>query len=367
MRLADFLDQNKEEILREAAAFAKTLPTLKAAADETLRDHFSQCLNDIASDLRRAQSRTEAYDKSQGLAPKSPVVTAAEEHGEARAQSGLTVSQLISEYRALRATIIALWLENNKDEVHVVDDLVRFNEAIDQAVAESTEAFEAKVEHWRHIFIGVIGHDLRAPLNAISLTAKYLQGILPSEAKSHVLTISNSSKRIGTMLDSLLDYSSSRGGAAMTLKKSNANLSKELLEELQILRAAFPQQEISLDVIQTIEGTFDVSRLREAFANLLSNAAEHGTGGVVKAKVKKSEDAAVIQVCNEGKIADEKLEGIFDPLKRGQGFETGHRTNLGLGLFICKQIALAHGGDIVVKSDDGIVLFTLTIPLHQAD
>lgn len=366
MRLADFLEHNEEEILREAAAFAKTLPALKTASDKTLRDHFAQCLGDISSDLRRAQSRTQAYDKSQGLAPRSATLTAAEEHGEARAQSGLTVSQLISEYRALRATIIRLWLESNSNEADVVDDLVRFNEAIDQAVAESTEAFEAKVEHWRHIFLGVIGHDLRAPLNAISLTAKYLQSAFPSEARSHLLTISNSSKRIGTMLDSLLDYSSSRGGSAMTLKKSRSNMSKELLEELEILRAAFPHQEISFDVIQTIEGSFDVSRVREAFANLLSNAAEHGTAGVVKAKLKKAGDVAEIQVCNEGKIADDKLEGIFEPLKRGQGFETGHRTNLGLGLFICKQIALAHGGDITVKSDDGIVRFTLTIPLHDA-
>lgn len=363
MRLADFLDQNKEEILREAAAFARTLPSLKEASEKTLRNHFSDFLNDISSDLRSAQSRTEAYAKSRGLAPKADHATAAEEHGEARAQSGLTVSQLISEYRALRATIVRLWLIRNKDGEHVVDDLVRFNEAIDQAVAESTEAFEAKVEHWRHIFLGVIGHDLRAPLNAISLTANYLHRVLPSEAKRHVLTITNSSKRIGTMLDSLLDYSSSRGGSAMRVRKVQANLGRELLEELEILRAAFPKTEISLDIIQTIEGSFDVSRMREAFANLISNAAEHGTAGVVKAKIKKSADVAEIQVCNEGKIEEDKLEGIFEPLKRGHGFETGHRTNLGLGLFICKQIAVAHGGDVVAKSEAGVVLFTLTIPL----
>lgn len=135
MRLADFIEHGRESILAEAASFARTLPTLRDAPEETLRDHFSQCLDAIVTDMRQSQSRTQSIEKSRGRGPRNEATTAAEEHGEARANSGLTTTQLVSEFRALRASVLRLWADQHTPDAHTPDDLIRFNEAIDQALA----------------------------------------------------------------------------------------------------------------------------------------------------------------------------------------------------------------------------------------
>lgn len=367
MRLADFLEHSREEILEEAAIFAKTLPTLRDATDETLRDHFSQCLDTISADLRSPQSRAQSIAKSQGQAQHPQARTAAEEHGIARANSGLTTSQLVSEYRALRSSVLRLWKDLHAPDAHVVEDLTRFNEAIDQALAESVIRFEQQVEHWRHIFLGVLGHDLRTPLNAMALTSEILRLQAPEGLRRHANVVSKGTQRIGSMLDSLLDYSNSQVGMPMPLYKEAASLCKACEDEVEIIRAAFPDANIEVDCEDSADGRFDISRMREALSNLVSNAVQHGKGQSVQVQVRKRSSQLILLVANQGDIPASDLGGIFKPLKRGQGFQTGHRTHLGLGLFICKQIAEAHDGDISAASAEGMVRITLTIPdgLHR--
>jgi signal transduction histidine kinase len=367
MRLADFLDAEREQILGAAAEFAKTLPTLAAASDEVLRDHFSQCLDVIASDLRTKQSRMESIAKSQGRGPRGSGATAAEDHGEARANSGLTSSQLLSEYRALRSSVLRLWMEKCQPSGDSLDDVMRFNEAIDQAVAESLIQYERQVEQWRHIFLGVIGHDLRTPLHAIGLTSDFLRLKAPTELKKQVDVLAKSIKRIGAMLDSLLNFSNSRIGSEMTLTLQKADLAKEIAEEVSIIRAAFPQAEITLDAGQAASGCFDVSRIREAVTNLVTNAIQHGTSRSVKVAVTNDEKNFHIKVRNDGHIPESKLAGIFQPMKSGGDYKTGHRTNLGLGLFICKQITSAHKGEIHVTSHHDVVEVILSFPIIQTE
>lgn len=367
MRLADFLDAGREQIMVEAAAFAKTLPTLSDANDHTLRDHFSESLDAIASDLRTSQSRTEAIDKSEGRGPKELNTTAAEDHGEARANSGLTSSQLLSEYRALRSSVLRLWMDKYKPSGESLNDIMRFNEAIDQAVAESMLQYERQVEQWRHIFLGVIGHDLRTPLNAISLTSDFLRLKAPAELKKQVDVLAKAIKRIGAMLDSLLDFSNSRIGSELTLNLAESDLAKEIAEEVIIVSAAFPRAEIRLDAAQHTSGVFDVSRVREAVTNLVSNAVQHGNSALVEVAVRNDEENFYVKVRNGGHIAEEKRAGIFQPMKSGGDYKTGHRTNLGLGLFICKQIVSAHKGEIHVTSNEGFVEFIMSLPRLQTE
>ena len=362
MRLADFLEQSREEILDEAARFAKTLPTLADATEETLRDHFSQCLDAIASDLRQTQSRTESIAKSEGRGPRSTSETPAEQHGVARANSGLSTSELVSEYRALRSSVLRLWRDLHRPDDHVIVDLMRFNEAIDQALAESVLRYEQQVEHWRHIFLGVVGHDLRTPLNAIALTAELMRAQAPEKLRAHAVIVAKGTRRISSMLDSLLDYSNSQIGAPMGVQMEAASLCQACEDEVEIIRAAFPKAQIVLDCVGRAEGHFDTSRVREALSNLVANAIQHGDGATVHVKAQALADQLEIVVSNRGEIAPEKLAGIFEPLKRGEGYKTGQRTNLGLGLFICKQIAESHAGDIAVQSEDGEVRFTMAFP-----
>lgn len=177
MRLAEFIESNMEAILSEWELFARTLLPAAGGLDMgALRDHAEQILQTVARDLGTSQSLREQSAKSRGEAvrPAQDPETAAESHGLLRASGGFTLKQLVAEYRALRATVLRLWADAHVPGPHTIDDMTRFNEAIDQAVAESVDFFAHETERWRNVFLGVLGHDLRGPLNAILLTSQLL-------------------------------------------------------------------------------------------------------------------------------------------------------------------------------------------------
>jgi hypothetical protein len=145
MRLAEFIDANQERILEPFDSFAqRQAPAADGVDAKTLRDHARQILDAISADIRETQTPQEASEKSMGEAPVSlgHRLTAAEMHGALRQELGFDINQTVSEYRALRASVTRLWLESRPQlGKPAIDDLVRFNEAIDQAVAESVRFF----------------------------------------------------------------------------------------------------------------------------------------------------------------------------------------------------------------------------------
>jgi signal transduction histidine kinase len=177
MRLADFITTNTEPILLKWEAFARTLLPAAGGLDVAgLRDHAEQILQTIARDLKISQSRSERVAKSRGEAPRAPhsPETAAETHAVLRATGGFSMDQMVAEYRALRSAVLDLWADAHEPGPDTLSDISRFNEAIDQAVAESVHFFSLESERWRNVFLGVLGHDLRGPLNAILLTSQLL-------------------------------------------------------------------------------------------------------------------------------------------------------------------------------------------------
>jgi hypothetical protein len=139
IRLADFIRENMESILSAWEDFARTIePPALTMNDAELRDHAALMLDAFADDLDSPQSEHERIIKSQGRAQSAEGDTAAESHAEARLLSGYTVVQLVSEYRALRSSVLALWSRQpNVDHATAMEDMTRFNEAVDQALAES--------------------------------------------------------------------------------------------------------------------------------------------------------------------------------------------------------------------------------------
>ncbi|HEV2610015.1 MAG TPA: ATP-binding protein [Noviherbaspirillum sp.] len=143
MRLSSFISQNKESILSQWEDFARTIepPALTMDA-EALRNHASYMLDVIIDDLQMPQTPLQQSEKSMGRGPQSSQETYAETHASARLESGYTITQLVSEYRALRASVLKLWATNAKAGlVTDPDDVTRFNEAIDQALSESVGRF----------------------------------------------------------------------------------------------------------------------------------------------------------------------------------------------------------------------------------
>jgi len=370
MRLADFIEENAEPILAASEAFAQTqLPAASYLDSAALRDHIPMILAAVANDLRSPQTAKEQLAKSLGHqaglvgAPE----TAAQTHALLRAKAGFDIAQLIAEYRALRACTLRLWFDGGMAEgPEVVGDLIRFNEAIDQAVAESVSHFAAEVDRWRHVFLGVLGHDLRGPLNAILLTAEVLAR-MTTEAPlgDHTRRLIQSGKRMTVLLDDLLDFSRASLGLGIAIARAPVDLAAACGEEVDLLRAALPHVEIEYDAAGDTSGNFDGSRVREVLGNLVTNAARYGTSGAA-IKVGLFGDASEVQlsVANSGlPLPSEGINDLFEPLRRGRHKdENSDSANLGLGLFIVREIAKAHGGEIQVNSTAEATVFAMVLP-----
>ena len=141
VRLGSFIRGNVSQIVHEWISFAGTrIPASDGMTVLALRDHAEEILSFIAADLESPQTRSEQVQKSQGDGPKEGGVhrSAAEIHADLRLNDGFDLDQMVSEYRALRACVVKLWIARSGDVSRSdFDDLIRFNEAIDQAIAES--------------------------------------------------------------------------------------------------------------------------------------------------------------------------------------------------------------------------------------
>lgn len=366
MRIATFLEVARDPILEAAVAFAKTIPALSGTEERALRDHLPHVLEAVSADLRTSQTRTEEIVKSHGEAPESLSQTSAQIHGLMRAQSGITIEQLVAEFRALRSSVLRLWGDSYAPEAGTIEDIARFNEAIDQAVAESVQTYAHERERWRQIFLGILGHDLRSPLNALSLTVALMQAQASAPVGETAL-LSRGVKRLTSLLDSLLEYSRASLGSGMVLQTSHHDLGLVCAEEIELLRVAYPEAPIAFDVSGATEGDFDASRVREALANLVSNAIKHGDlSAPCVVKVEGDDGGVRIIVENAGEIAAHEFELLFEPLRqRDAPSSTAERTHLGLGLFIARQVARAHGGEVDGTCSQGRVRFTIELPKFE--
>ena len=370
MRLADFIDENIEPILAEAESFAASLlPAASHLDSVALRDHMPMIMEAIAKDLRSPQSPQEQLAKSLGRRPPihGAPETAAQTHALLRAKAGFHVDQLVAEYRALRACTLRLWFDAGEAAgPDMTEDLFRFNEAIDQAVAESVSFFTAEVDRWRHVFLGVLGHDLRGPLNAILLTAELLSRMTgEAPLNNHTLRLINSGKRMKTLLDDLLDFSRASLGLGLGIHREQVDLAIVCAEEIDLLRAAGLGTEIEFHAQGDASGNFDGSRVREVLANLVTNAARYGTpGAAIEVTLIGDAEHVRLSVSNSGlPIPGETINDLFEPLRRGRPLEErSDRANLGLGLFIVREIARAHGGEVQVVSAADKTVFSMVLP-----
>jgi signal transduction histidine kinase len=175
MKLHRFINEHLEQILAEWVAFAKTIePEAGQMSIVELRDHAKGILQAISLDIETRQNSRQQDQKSKGLAPEAGAQqSAASIHGALRHASDFSLVQLSAEFRALRATVLRLWLPQVREmSESAAYEMVRFNEAIDQALAESVLTYSARADHMRELFLAILGHDLRAPLFTLALPAR---------------------------------------------------------------------------------------------------------------------------------------------------------------------------------------------------
>ena len=373
MRLADFILRDMEAILGNWEAFAATrVPAAASMSSLALRDHAQQILQAVAKDLATAQTEEAQEAKSLGLAstPFPARETAAQTHAILRARSGFDINQLAAEYRALRASVLRLWTDACQAEDRPLEDVIRFNESIDQALAESVSFFTAQVDQARNLLLGMLSHDMRSPLQTILATASYLAalnaGIEVSQAAARLI---NGGARMKALLDDLLDFNRTRLGFGINIVPTDVDLEALFAHELDQVRAIHPGQRVELEVAGSVRGTWDGRRLQQLLANLVLNAIKYGLPEApVRVVVTGGEADVQIEVRNSGTpIERPTLDQIFEPLKRGPDHEQGDDADgsLGLGLYIAREIAKAHGGQIEARSDETETAFAVRLPRQR--
>lgn len=378
MRLADFIRANREPILAEWEAFARTCAPASGTMDvAALRDHANEMLTVIAKDLATTQGPLAQSAKSKGQAPDpSPdEATAAGEHGAGRAESGFTVDQMVAEYRALRASVLRLWTRARGELTAAdVEDLTRFNEAIDQSLAESVARFDEDVEHAKETFLAILGHDLRTPLGAIYSSATFMleTGELEEPHRTLTARIAGSAKRTTAMVGDLLDFTRSRLGGGIPVVRAPMSLGKVVHDAVDEISAAHPRSRIRVDARGEQRGRWDAARLSQALSNLIGNAVQHGgDGSTVTVEIQGEDEEVVVAIHNRGAIIPpEQLDGLFNPMKAAQSPRPasagGPTGSLGLGLYIAERIVSAHDGRIAVESSEARgTTFTVHLPRHE--
>lgn len=371
MRLSDFILQHMDAILAEWDAFARTLGP---AADEmsalALRDHARPILMAIAADMAQPETPRHQLEKSQGQLPMA-AGSAAGTHGTLRHVSGFSLLQLTAEYRALRATVLRLWLPKVENFSEAVSsDMVRFNETIDQALAESVLTYSEQGMRTRDTFLAMLGHDLRSPLATVTMAGDLLvrQHAAESSLGSVGQRLRRSAASMTTMVNDLLEYARTQLGGTIPIATSSQDMGPACAAAMQAAEAAHPECVFQYTAHGDLTCNFDHERLQQVFSNLLNNAAQYSLPGYpIRMHACGETDAVVVQVRNVGSIIPgPALNSIFNPLVQlaASPSDVGRpSTSIGLGLFIAREITQAHGGSIEADSsaDAGTVL-TVRIP-----
>ena len=170
MRLADFIEADLPALIDDWTDYALALSEADSQLTESqLRNSAPDILMAIAADMRETQTAAQQQGKSRGdsVAPGSSFNQVAHRHAEDRLSHGFGINDVVAEFRALRATVLRRWQTGSPGDAVTSQEMIRFNEAIDQVLAESVRHYAYRTGRIRDLFAGVLAHDLRSPLGAI--------------------------------------------------------------------------------------------------------------------------------------------------------------------------------------------------------
>ncbi len=372
MRLEQFILANIPAISREWEVFAATLVPKEEFSRSVLRDGIEDLLAGIAADMRQSQTAEQQRDKAESEGKSSKGLDGvAQTHASERVGMGVSSQQLISEFRALRASVIRLWRSTTRggDERDIYD-LTRFNEAIDQSITEAEKEYRRRVDNSRELFLGILGHDLRNPLAAISALA---ESLLRAKDIDRNVTLANkisgSARRMSYMITDLMELARLQSGREIAVRPTNADVREICLQVIGEMEGIHPGQPFKLNAEHGISGNLDIPKISQVLSNLVGNAVQHGaSGSAITITAGKVGSGIELRVHNEGpSIPPSTLPKIFDCFVQGKSglkSDEDQSSSLGLGLYIAREIVVAHGGTIEVHSSesDGTT-FVVRLPI----
>lgn len=233
---------------------------------------------------------------------------------------------------------------------------------IDNRTALANRDEEAKL---REQFIAVLGHDLRNPLAALQSGFRLLdkEDALSERGQAVIDASHHTVHRMSRLIEDLMDFARTRLGSGLSLDISDgSDLGPALEATVEEIRTVHPDLTIDTQIDLKRLISCDVGRLCQLCSNLLANAVTHGEeGGRIDFEAVSEDDGLIIRVRNRGEtMSDKVIENLFEPFVREQVRPS--QEGLGLGLFICSEIAKAHGGTLSVDSDNGLTTFRLEVP-----
>lgn len=216
--------------------------------------------------------------------------------------------------------------------------------------------------------IGIVSHDLRNPLNTISLTAAVMarRDTLGPQDALFVQRIQNAAQRAGRLIRDLLDFTQVRLGGRIPVQLRPTDLHALLAEVVAELEAGHPERITCTWNADDPHGEWDRDRLSQVVENLVLNALKYGApGGTVEVRTRSIDNCIVLEVHNEGDpIPAERMAEIFEPLQRASAMsQPNPDRSIGMGLYIVRHIVEALGGNIGVESNAARgTTFTVTLP-----
>jgi len=270
------------------------------------------------------------------------------------------------EMTGLRADGKRLFLEVLGRQVEYAGRTVRMTAVWDIGARKASEEAAARADAFREQLLGVVGHDLRTPLYAIQLSTGALQrggGLNETQARQ-VAHVATATRRMERMIHELLDFTRARLAGGIPVRPEPLSLDKPLARVVEEFQASHPTRLIVAKVEGDVRGSWDESRLGQLLDNLVGNAVQHSPEDTpVEVKVVGMPDGVTLTVRNEGPpVPLEERATLFEPFKRGK---RASGDGLGLGLYIARQIVVAHGGRISVESGVGLgTRFIVWLPRH---
>lgn len=371
MNLTRFIDAHRDGLIDDWIQYAKELqPEVGRLSDDQLRDSAAEILTAVIANMGGAQTNAQQKAKSHGAKVTGDAGFDALSmlHADDRYAQGFGLNDLVAEFRALRASVLRRWQAVGGIDENSFQEMIRFNEAIDQALGESVQQYTLRVDQSRDLFTGVLAHDLRAPLSIMQSSAELLlrdDTLSPSSMRASAF-VQRAGLRMRTMIDDLLIFARARLGQSQPTHLTSQSMARLCSSAIEEARVLFPEASITLTSKGDTLGRWDAGQIGQLLSNLLSNAARYGDGNI-NLNVEDAGDVIGLTVSNGGMaILSNALPTLFDHLTRATSHPERRPSTagLGLGLFICKSIVSAHQGTIRVDSNDQEMVFTIRVPRY---
>ncbi|MFO0741797.1 MAG: HAMP domain-containing sensor histidine kinase [Labilithrix sp.] len=240
----------------------------------------------------------------------------------------------------------------------------RAEELVDTLAAREAELKQRAA--FAEQLIGIVSHDLRNPLNAILLGTRLLSGPVDTAMRdSTVRRITNAALRATRLTSELLDFTKARLGGGLSVERREVDVNAVIAEAIEELRLAWPERELDYRHAGADKASADADRLAQVITNLVANAMSYGTKErPITVTSELDEAKLVVRVHNEGRpIPMEVRDRIFEPLQRGEEQVQRGSRSVGLGLYIVREIAHAHGGEALLESTaDSGTTFAVVLP-----